>query len=148
MKTRTTVLGALLASALLGGAALVARAQSVEGISARELAQEVTQGCANELQSYCQDVTPGNGRLLACLYAREDKLSAQCEYALYDSSAQLQRMVSALTYVAAECQSDLDKYCKSASGAQVGLVQCLEDHESELSSRCTQAREDTDLADE
>ena len=41
-----------------------------------------------ELETYCKDVTPGDGRILACLYAHGDKLSGQCEYALYDAAEQ------------------------------------------------------------
>ena len=36
-------------------------------------------------------MTPGQGRVLACLYAHGDKLSAKCEYALYDAAAQAGR---------------------------------------------------------
>jgi hypothetical protein len=42
----------------------------------------VLDGCNSELAQYCAEVTPGEGRLLACLYAHEDKLSGQCERAL------------------------------------------------------------------
>jgi hypothetical protein len=30
------------------------------------------EGCNKEFETYCKDVTPGEGRLLACLYAYED----------------------------------------------------------------------------
>ncbi|MDH3279693.1 MAG: cysteine rich repeat-containing protein [Gammaproteobacteria bacterium] len=53
------------------------------------IVETVAQGCEKELQSYCAKVTPGKGRVLACLYAHEDKLSGRCEYALYDAAAQL-----------------------------------------------------------
>ena len=36
---------------------------------------DFTVGCQKELVTYCQDVTPGNKRVLACLYAYGDKLS-------------------------------------------------------------------------
>ncbi len=38
-------------------------------------------------------------------------MSNRCEYALYDAAAQLERAVAALTYVANECNDDLEKYC-------------------------------------
>jgi hypothetical protein len=45
------------------------------------------------------------------LYAHGDKISGQCEYALYDAAVQLERFVAALTYVTNECEDDLEQYC-------------------------------------
>ena len=55
--------------------------------------ETVLKGCKTELETYCKDVTPGEGRILACLYAHGDKLSGRCEFALYDAAAQLERAV-------------------------------------------------------
>jgi len=55
------------------------------------LIDTVANGCKAELEKYCKNVTPGEGRVLACLYAYGDKLSGRCEYALYDASVQLER---------------------------------------------------------
>src|SRR5512139_1057413 len=71
------------------------------------LFRSVADGCKAEIDTYCKDVTPGEGRVLACLFAREDKLSMRCQYALFDASAQLQQAVAALTYLANECRDDL-----------------------------------------
>jgi hypothetical protein len=79
-------------------------------VAGENLVQTVTDGCKVELEKYCKDVTPGEGRVLACLYAFGDKLSPKCEYALYDAAAQLERAVAALSYVANECDADLVPY--------------------------------------
>ena len=73
------------------------------------LIESVANGCEKELTTYCSSVTPGDGRILACLYAHSDKLSGQCEYALYDAAVQLERFIAKLSYVANECDADLDK---------------------------------------
>jgi Cysteine rich repeat len=44
-----------------------------------QLATQVRESCSSELSQYCAEVAPGEGRLLACLYAHGDKLSGQCE---------------------------------------------------------------------
>ena len=77
----------------------------------QDLLASVKDGCKTELGSYCKEVTPGEGRVLACLFAFEDKLSPRCEYALYDASAQLQHAVASLSYGANECKADLEKHC-------------------------------------
>jgi hypothetical protein len=109
------------------------------------LADEVKEGCKAELASHCKEVTPGEGRLLACLYAFEDKLSARCEYALYDASARLERAVAALSYAATECKSDIEKHCAAVAPGEGRIATCLKKQGDKLSKRCRQAFEDVGL---
>jgi hypothetical protein len=102
----------------------------------------VAKGCEKELTTYCKDVTPGEGRVLACLFAFSDKLTGQCEYALYDAAAQLERFVAALGYVANECDADLDKFCADVAVGEGRLLNCLDENASKISERCTQALKD------
>ena len=114
-------------------------AQDVTAAMQGQLSAQVLEGCSSELTQYCADVTAGEGRLLACLYAHGDKLSGQCDYALYDAAARLERAVGAVTYVAAECRSELDTYCANVEVGEGRVAQCLKDHASELSPGCDQA---------
>ena len=109
------------------------------------LVESVAKGCEHEITTYCKEVTPGEGRVLACLYAHEDKLSGQCEYALYDAAAQLERALTALTYVANECRDDLMTYCADIKPGEVRLLQCLDKNDAKVSKRCKQAMKDTGL---
>jgi len=102
----------------------------------------VAKGCEKELTTYCKDVTPGEGRVLACLYAFSDKLTGQCEYALYDAAVQLERFVAALTYLANECDADLEKFCANIEVGEGRVLKCLDDNASKISARCTQALTD------
>jgi len=114
-------------------------------IAGENLVQTVTNGCKVELEKYCKDVTPGEGRVLSCLYAYGDKLSAKCEYALYDAAAQLERAVAALSYVANECDADLDKYCSAVAPGEGRLLDCLEKQSKQLTKRCKEALKDVGL---
>lgn len=105
----------------------------------------VAKGCEKELKTYCADVTPGQGRILACLYSHEDKLSAQCEFALYDAAVQLERAVAALVYVANECDEDLDKHCSSVTPGEGRLLDCLDKNAKKISQRCKEAIKDVGL---
>lgn len=109
----------------------------------RASCRRLPKGCQKEIETYCAQVTPGQGRGLACLYAHGDKLSGRCEYALYDAAAQLERAVAALTYVANECDADIDKHCASVELGEGRLAECLVS--SETSKRCTAALTDTGL---
>jgi len=103
------------------------------------LVQSVAEGCKVELEKYCGNVTVGEGRVLACLYAYGDKLSPKCEYALYDAAAQLERAVAALSYVANECNDDLDKYCAAVAPGEGRLLDCLDKNGKKITKRCKQA---------
>jgi hypothetical protein len=96
-------------------------------------------GCKQELQTKCQNVTPGEGRILACLYAYQDQLSGQCEMALYNGAVQLQQAVMALTLVASECHDDLLEYCANVEIGEGRVLSCLEQHAADVSPQCKQA---------
>jgi len=112
------------------------------------LTETIATGCKEELSAYCEDVTPGEGRVLACLYAHEEKLSGRCEYALYDAAAQLEMAITALVYAANECDDDLEKYCSDVQMGEGRLLDCIEKNGEKVSSRCRQALKDTGLKQE
>ena len=103
------------------------------------MAEYVTQACETELKTYCSQVIPGQSRLLACLYANGEKLSAQCETALYQAASALDRAIGTVAYLADQCRTDIDSQCASVSPGQGRIVQCLADHKDVLSPSCTQA---------
>jgi hypothetical protein len=109
------------------------------------LVDTVVKGCDKELTTYCKEVTPGEGRGLACLYAFSDKLSAKCEYALYDAAAQLERAVAALSYAVNECRDDLQKFCSDTQPGKGRLLTCLDRNEKSVSKRCKDALKETGL---
>jgi hypothetical protein len=126
---------------VLGGILLV-----VNPVMAQEgLIETVANGCKAELEKYCSNVTPGEGRVLACLYAYEDKLSGRCEYALYDAASRLERAVAALSYAVNECSADLKQYCSGVAAGEGRLLECLQKNDDKVSKRCKQARKDVGL---
>jgi len=114
-------------------------------MAADNIVDTVMKGCKTELDTYCKNVTPGEGRIVACLYAYSDKLSGQCEYALYDAAAQLERALTALTYLANECRDDLQKFCANIKPGEGRLMACMDKNDKQLSGRCKQAMKDTGL---
>ena len=115
---------------------------AIPAMAEMSLADIVAEGCKTEIETHCKGVTPGEGRVLACLYAYEDKLSGKCEYALYDAAAQLERAVTALSYLANECGDDLDKLCSDVAVGKGRLLECLKKNDKQVSQRCKQALKD------
>ena len=114
-------------------------------MGAKGPAEVVAEGCKTELETYCKDVTMGEGRGLACLYAYEDKLSNRCEYALYNAASELQRVVNALAYAASECRDDLKAYCSETVPGEGRILKCLDQNKDKVSARCKQAQKDVGL---
>jgi hypothetical protein len=119
---------------------------SVTGAWAQEsIIDDVVAGCDTEIATYCSQVTPGEGRMLACFYAHGDKLSAQCEYALYLGAAKLEVFADAVTLVAVACQDDLLTFCAEVELGEGRVASCLLEHKAEVKDVCRQAMDDTGL---
>jgi len=136
---KKAVLGLFIVTAMAGSA----MSANIVEKKVEKLVQSVQDGCKKELDSYCKEVTPGEGRVLACLYAFSDKLSGQCEYALYDAAAQLQQAIVKMVYVANECENDLAKFCANVTPGDGAIINCLTKNQKSLEPRCDQAVKDT-----
>ena len=132
MKKTAMVLSAIACSFLLTGGAF----------AADDVVDIVAQGCKTEIETHCKDVKVGQGRVLACLYAYNDRLSSRCEYALYDAAVVLQRQIAALTYIANECKDDLKTFCSGVKAGEGRILECMKKNQTVLSPRCTEAFKD------
>jgi hypothetical protein len=110
------------------------RAQETES-----LVEGLKKACNKELTTFCKGVEPGEGRILACLYAFQDRVSGKCEYAIYDAATQLEQAGVALKFAAAECKEDLLKYCGNVQVGQGRVKACLDKNEKSLSEKCKEA---------
>jgi hypothetical protein len=139
-----TIVGLLALGMVLPLAPAFAQTPADDAIAAMEgkLAAQVLEGCRDELVTYCSEVTPGEGRLLACLYAHGDKLSGNCQYQLYEASVRLERAINTVTYVAAQCSAEIEAHCANVAPGEGRMAQCLRDHQSSLSPGCDQALTD------
>jgi hypothetical protein len=107
--------------------------------SAQDIVAEVQKGCASEIEQYCQGVTLGEGRLAACFYAHEDKLSNQCQYTLYEAASQLEAAAIVLDYFVEKCGSDVVKLCKDVEAGEGRIPDCLTSQSEALSTSCSTA---------
>jgi hypothetical protein len=99
--------------------------------------------CEADLQQYCSQVTPGQGRILHCVAAHEDKLSSRCEYALYQASAILEQVTAAIVYVARSCETEIKSLCADVEAGEGRILGCLNENEAKVGDQCKQAIADT-----
>jgi hypothetical protein len=109
------------------------------------VAEGIKKACHKELTTFCKGVKPGEGRVLACLYAFQDRVSGKCEYAVYDAAAQLEQAAMALKFAAAECKDDLLKYCGNVEVGNGRVKACLDKNEKSLSEKCKDALKQTGI---
>jgi hypothetical protein len=131
----------IVVAVVTGSVTLFATAAS----AAEGIIDKAKAACQVELTKYCKEVTPGNGRILACLSAYEDKLSSRCEYGLYQASEELEAFTAAIKHVATECKDDLMKHCGDVQVGQGRVAQCLKKNEATLAPNCKQAIKDTNM---
>ena len=110
-----------------------------------EIIDHMMKACETEINTYCSQVMPGEGRLLACFFAHEDKISGRCQYALYEGAAVLEDFTMAVTHVATECHDDLLKFCGEVEVGEGRVGTCLVEHKAEVAESCRQAMDDVGL---
>ncbi|MGB5221902.1 MAG: cysteine rich repeat-containing protein [Polyangiales bacterium] len=110
-----------------------------------DIVEQALEACQPEIESYCSQVTPGDGRLLACFVAHEDKLSGQCGWALYEAMDELEAFMEAVAYVAESCWDDIVEHCSEVEMGEGRIAVCLLEHEGEVSPACKEAMAEVEL---
>ena len=96
----------------------------------------VMDACDTDLKKYCSQVTPGEGRLVLCMMAHEDKISDQCFGAMFDAADGIEFFVSDLKRAADVCESDIEKLCDKVEPGKGQIAQCLVDNKAKVSPDC------------
>lgn len=105
----------------------------------QSIVSEVNTKCANELNTYCKGVLLGEGRVAACLYAYEDKLSTQCAVAVYRGVDDLFAASLNLQVYAKQCSADLLQYCGKVRAGEGRLYGCIKKNKATLTDACRDA---------
>ncbi len=108
-----------------------------------DLVEYLLNACEDDINTYCNQVTPGEGRLLHCMAAHEDKISGQCGYALYQAATVMEQMAAATVYLLNQCEADIETHCSGVAMGEGRILMCLEENAEEVSSSCKQAVSDT-----
>ncbi len=91
--------------------------------------------CMDDLKKLCPNVKQGSGEALKCLQEHKDSLSEPCKKRLAKAEARGPKSGKTRDV----CKSDIEKFCKDVQHGQGRMKECLQQHESDLSSDCKTA---------
>lgn len=97
----------------------------------------VEKSCAADVKEFCSTVTPGDGRLLLCITAHEDKISDACFTTLIDVGDSVQLTLSSVKRASEVCASEIDSLCSDVEIGGGQIAQCLINNKSKLSAPCS-----------
>jgi hypothetical protein len=91
--------------------------------------ERVEDACADDIEELCGSLTPGEGRIAACVREHEDLLSRRCRLTLFLVSRRIRQAVSNF---ADECGNRLRAQCSNAEK----LGECAEEKSASISPAC------------
>jgi hypothetical protein len=135
-------LGVLPLLAVLSSAGSVSAQTSVGKTLLDKLTARVTKvesACAKDIKKYCRDVTPGEGRMIYCMQAHEDKISAKCVFELEDAATAIQTAAEALKGGVLACKAEISGVCGKIKPGEGRIATCLLENKSTASAGCAEA---------
>jgi hypothetical protein len=104
-------------------------------------AEKLEKSCADDIKKYCSDVTPGEGRMLYCMHAHEDKISPKCTYDLEETAADVQLHADNLKEAITACHAEITGACGKTLPGQGRIAACLIANKPTASKGCVAALE-------
>jgi hypothetical protein len=121
--------GGRIAACLKANQAQVSPECKAELASVSRKVKEVGQTCADDIQSLCADVRPGQGAVLRCLRDNLFSVSQGCQEVVRGAQEKEAEFRKA-------CGQDAKTFCKDVKPGQGRVLACLESRKAELSPAC------------
>jgi hypothetical protein len=97
--------------------------------------------CAKDIKKYCKTVTPGEGRIIYCMEAHEDKISTKCAFELEEAATNVQGAADALKDAVIACKAEITGVCGKIVPGGGRIAACLLSNKSMASAGCVEAVE-------
>jgi hypothetical protein len=88
--------------------------------------------CRADVAALCPNLPPGrpdHRAIVQCLESQAEKVSAPCK-------AELDQMKAKAEAAKAACKPDVEKFCANVATGGGRVMECLQQHQSELSDAC------------
>jgi hypothetical protein len=108
----------------------------LEKLTARVTSLE--KACAGDIKKYCKTVTPGEGRMIYCMQAHEDKISVKCAFELGEAATSVQTAADALKDAVIACKAEISGVCGKVPPGQGRIAACLMSNKSTASAGCVE----------
>jgi hypothetical protein len=95
--------------------------------------------CRADMKKFCQDVKPGEGRLVKCLKEHREELSAECKEHQKEKFAEKHPKAAQAMDA---CKADADKLCSGVEAGGGKIMKCLREHKKDVSEGCKSAMKD------
>src|SRR5271167_2973723 len=106
MKTRVLMI-------LFAVASCIPMTQAAEKMNADQMATKLKTACQGDVDKLCSNITPGQGRIAACMDSKSDQLSNECKPVWTSTKADISnRIDKAEVAFRKDCGSDVQKYCQ------------------------------------
>jgi hypothetical protein len=101
------------------------------GLTPASFAQEPLQrgACKADVAKFCKDVQQGQGRIVRCMKAHENELSPACKNLIAAQKEKSREFMQS-------CKADEAKFCNGIKPGGGRIINCLKQHEAELSADC------------
>jgi hypothetical protein len=109
----------------------------VEKLTAK--VSKLENACASDIKKYCKDVTPGEGRMIYCMQAHEDKISPKCTFELGEAASSVQATADLLKTGVVACKAEIAGVCGKTQPGQGRIAACLIANKSTASKDCADA---------
>jgi hypothetical protein len=100
---------------------------------------QLEKACAKDIKKYCRTVTPGEGRMILCMQAHEDKISFRCAFELGEAAASVQAAADTLRDGVIACKAEITGVCGKVPPGQGRIASCLLSNKSTASAGCLEA---------
>jgi hypothetical protein len=102
-------------------------------------AAKLESSCANDIKNFCSTVTPGEGRMIYCMEAHEDKISPKCAFDLEEAATDVQLSADNLKEAVMACKAEITGVCGTTTPGEGRIAACLIANKTTASKSCADA---------
>jgi hypothetical protein len=98
--------------------------------------------CSEDIAKFCKNIEPGMVALMDCLEKHESELSSGCkahEAKMLGQRVERAEQVGEKVKFRQTCMNDMARFCNDADPEKGGMLNCLKQHEKELSTACDES---------